>query len=335
MNIITFPGLIDMHVHLRDPGQTKKEDFQSASQAALAGGFVQIFDMPNNVEPITTLDRLDNKIKLSKKVKNGCRIGFYFGTDGNNIKQFDLVKNKVVGLKLYLNPTTGNLLVNTNKLENIYRAWSGGVILVHAEDEKIESIIDVVKKTHKPTHICHVSTIVELCSIIRAKERGLPITCGVTPHHLFLTQDDLHELGPFGLMKPELKTKKDQEFLWENMAYIDTFESDHAPHLREEKESISPPFGVPGLETTLPLLLTAMNEGRLTISDIIDRCYTNPKKILQLDTDDEAKVLVDVKEEYEIRNENLKTKCGWSPFHGWKVKGKVRGVFVGGKSVQL
>src|SRR6185437_13306622 len=111
---------------------------------------------------------------------------------------------------------------------------------------------------------------------------GLPITCGVTPHHLFLTQDDAQRLGPFGLMKPRLKTKRDQTFLWENFKHIDVVESDHAPHTIDEKKSAHPPFGVPGLETTLPLLLTAMSEGRITKEEIIDKCYTRVKEIFHV-----------------------------------------------------
>ncbi|HLL60831.1 MAG TPA: hypothetical protein VK338_03880, partial [Candidatus Nitrosocosmicus sp.] len=176
----------------------------------------------------------------------------------------------------------------------------------------------------------------ELSPIIEAKKENLPITCGVCPHHLFLTEDDVSTLGPYGMMKPSLKSKQDQSFLWNNLHYVDVIESDHAPHTNEEKKSPaggSPPFGVPGLETTLPLLLTAVSEGKLTIDRVIELCHTNPARIFNIPLDKETKIEVDVDEEYIIENKNLKTKCGWSSFDGWKVKGKVKRVFLHGKKV--
>ena len=115
--------------------------------------------------------------------------------------------------------------------------------------------------------------------IIKTKNDNLNITCGVTPHHLFLTEKDVKRLGPFGKMKPPLESKQNQDFLWKNLKFIDVIESDHAPHTVEEKRGEVPPFGVPGLETTLPLLLTAVSENELTINDIIRLCHTNPARI--------------------------------------------------------
>ena len=155
----------------------------------------------------------------------------------------------------------------------------------------------------------------------------------MTPHHLFLTKDDLKTLGPFGMVKPPLQEKKDQEFLWKNMKYIDVFESDHAPHTTEEKKGETPPSGLPGLETMLPLLLTAVSERRLTIEQIIKMCYKNPIKLFKIPHDPNSKTIIDTNEEYAIKNEDLKTKCKWSPFNGWKVKGKVKKVILRGKTV--
>lgn len=345
--MLTIPGLIDPHVHLRDPGQTEKEDFYTGTCAALAGGFTTVLDMPNNKIPITTDKRLQEKISEAKR-KIVCDIGFYFGSLGDNFEEFEKVKKMVFGIKLYLNVTTGHFLIDERKLEDIYLHWSnapfhpgGGIeqynilnpILVHSEEETIDSVLKIVKKIRYPTHFCHISSEFELKQIIQAKEEGLPVTCGVTPHHLFLTDKDVKTLGAFGMMKPALKSKKDVEFLWKNLKFIDVIESDHAPHTIAEKKSATPVFGVPGLETTLPLLLTAMHEGRISIEEILRLCFYNPSKIFRIQTDKNTKVEVDLNKKYTIDNKKLKTKCGWSPFAGFRVKGKVIRVFLGGEKV--
>lgn len=393
MSKTILPGLIDPHVHLRDPGQTEKEDFYTGTNSALAGGFTTILDMPNNKAPITTSDRLGEKIKIAKG-KIICDIGFYFGSQGDNIKEFEKIRNRVFGLKLYLNETTGNYLVDEKILEKIATVWSNkklaqtlalhsnGVwneidlpILVHAEDDILAKVLNIFKKIKKPFHICHISLLSELKQIIKAKNDGLSISCGITPHHLFLTENDAKVLGPFGKMKPSLKTKKDVDFLWKNLKYIDVIESDHAPHTIEDKTKEvrgankifagttrandfmdrknhiplasqenfvsyfststikNVPNGVPGLETTLPLLLTAVSEKRLTIDEIVRLCHDNPSKIFRIKQDPETKIEVDPDYKYIIENKNLFTKCGWSPFNSWKVQGKVKRVYIRGNKV--
>lgn len=322
MNIISLPGLIDIHVHLRDPGQTEKEDFSSGTQAALAGGFTTVCDMPNNTKPIFTLERLQEKIKLAKD-KAQCEVLFYFGTLGDNLNEFKKVYPLVAGLKIYLDKTTGGFILNTDKLLSVYKAWdSKKPILLHCENEHIKTLLDVVRKTKKRTHICHIHSKYILEVLIEAKKEGLPITCGITPHHLFLTKKDEKKLGSFGLMKPPLPPEEDSIFFWKNIKYIDVIESDHAPHTIAEKRGEKPPYGVPGLETTLPLLLDAVNKKRITIKDIVRLCYDSPRKILALKKRTHT-VLVDMDEEYIIKGDDLKTKCKWTPFEGWKVKGKI------------
>lgn len=334
--MITLPGLIDIHVHLRTPGQEEKEDFFTGTSAALAGGFTTILDMPNNKIPITSLNLLEEKIEIAKK-NIVCDVGFYFGSLGDNLNEFEGIKTLVFGLKLYLNPTTGNFLINEEKLKAIYEAWpSNQPILLHCEGETMPMAFDVIRKTKKNTHIAHVSSKEELSQIIAAKNEGLPITCGVTPHHLFLTEEDEKKLGPYGKMKPYLKTKEDVDFLWENLDSIDLIESDHAPHTKAEKENPpagGPPFGVPGLETTLPLLLTAVSEGKLSIEDIKRLLHTNPAKIFNIPTDETTYVEIDETVTYNLSPDTFFTKCGWSPFAGRKVNGKVKTVFIRGEKV--
>lgn len=333
MSLIKLPGLIDIHVHLRDPGQTEKEDFFTGTSAALIGGFVAVLDMPNNKLPITTLAKLQEKITIARK-KIVCSIGFYAGSLGENLGELKLMEPYVKGLKLYLNKTTGNFLIDKKKLENIFSHWeSEKPILLHGEEDILPDILDVVERTKKRVHICHVSKKSELIVILAAKLKGLPVTCGVTPHHLFLTNSDVKKIGTFALMKPELGTQTDQDYLWDHLNEIDVIESDHAPHTIAEKHSQTPPYGVPNLDTTLPLLLTAVSQNRLKINDIIRLCYTNPASIFNISIDDKTRIVIDGAEEYTITNSDLKTKCEWSPFEGWKVRGKVKKVYVKGKQV--
>lgn len=329
---INLPGLIDPHVHFRDPGQTHKEDFFTGTSAALAGGYTTILDMPNNLEPITTLKRLNEKIDIAK-TKTVADLGFHFGSLGDNFDEFPKVIDKVKGLKIYLNVTTGNFIIDKDKLASIYEAWPGTKpILLHAEDDVSDLVLTTLRKVPKPTHICHVSSQAELEFVLRAKEEGLPITCGITPHHLFLTSDDLKRLGNFGRMKPFLKSQSDIDFIWKHIDGVDIIESDHAPHTKQEKESDTPPFGVPGLETTLPLMLTAYSEGKLSLDKLISLLHVVPAEMFDIATDSDTKVDVSM-EEYKISNESLQSKCGWTPFVGRTVIGKVKRVTLHGTVV--
>mgnify|MGYP001791781259 CR=1 FL=1 len=331
--MIRLPGLIDPHVHLRDPGQTDKEDFLSGSSAALAGGFTTIIDMPNNINPVITEKILEEKINVAKQ-KIVCDVGFHFGSLGQKFEEFKTIQSKVLGLKIYLNQTTGNYIVDENVFKNICKAWpQDRPILVHAEENVLEAILEIGNTSGQKIHVCHVSSAKELGIIIKAKEKGFSVTCGVTAHHLFLNSDDEKKLGALGKMKPSLKSKEDVNFIWENLNSIDIIESDHAPHKLEEKKSNNPPYGVPGLETTLPLLLTAMSDGRITLENIRRLCHDNAAKTFGIKTNPNTFIEIDEAEEWTIKNEDLFTKCKWSPFNGWKVTGKVKRVTIRGTKV--
>ena len=173
MSTLTLPGLIDIHVHLRDPGQTYKEDFFTGTSSALAGGFTTVIDMPNNATPITTKERLEEKIKIAQG-KTVCDIGFYFGSLGDNLDEFSKIGDKVFGLKLYLNQTTGGFIINEDSMKKIYDAWSSKQpILLHSEEDMVSMVINVIRKTGKKSHFCHVSSANELSQIIKAKEEVL------------------------------------------------------------------------------------------------------------------------------------------------------------------
>jgi dihydroorotase-like cyclic amidohydrolase len=323
--MIKLPGLIDPHVHFRTPGQSHKEDFTSGTKAAIAGGFTFVIDMPNNLEPITTKKRLDEKIKIAKG-EIVSDIGFHFGSLGDNLDEFEKVKNKVFGLKLYLNHTTGNFIINNESLTKIYDAWPKELpILVHAEEDVIDLAIEVCRKTKKKTHVCHVPDKKVLDSVIAAKKNKLPITCGITPHHLFLGPKQAKKQGPYGLMKPPI-TVDYRDYFFKNLKWIDIVESDHAPHTREEKESDNPPFGVPNLETTLGLLLRAVSEDRLTLEEVKRLCHFGPAEIFGIKQD--AEIEVDEKEEWMAEGKKFHTKCKWTPFEGERLIGKVKKVYI-------
>ena len=161
------------------------------------------------------------------------------------------------------------------------------------------------------------------------------MTCEATPHHLFLTMEDAERLGPYGDMRPRLVSPDDVAALWENMAYIDLIATDHAPHTRQEKESkeAAPPPGVPGVETMLPLLLTAVHEGRMTLDDVLERCAYAPRRIYGIPEPEDTYIEVDVDAEYTLRDESMLTRVGWTPFVGRWVRGKVNRVVLRGNEV--
>lgn len=334
--IIRLPGLIDPHVHLREPGATQKEDFETGTKAAIAGGYTVVLDMPNNPIPTVTPEALQQKMDLAKG-RIFADAGFHFGASRESVQYFDEVAGKVFGLKLYMNHTTGELLIEDETLlEQIFSVWTTQKpILVHAESATLQKAISLAEKYQKRLHVCHVSLKEEVEIIKSAKEKGLDLSCEATCHHLFLTSEDVKRLGPYGMMKPPLASKEDADALWRAVGdgTIDMIGSDHAPHTKEEKMSEKIPNGVPGLETTLPLLLTAVNEGKLTIERVIELTSTNPRKVFNIHEQEDTYAEVDMDEEYLISNDNLQTKCKWTPFEGMKVTGKVKKVVLRGQLV--
>ncbi len=168
-----------------------------------------------------------------------------------------------------------------------------------------------------------------------AKERGLKVTCEVCPHHLFLTKDDIpaisHGHPGRGEVRPRLATSEDVQALWANLDVIDCFATDHAPHTLEEKDGENPPPGFPGLETLLPLLLTAVDEGRLTLDDIIQKSDLNPRRIFSLPEQPETWVEVDEQARYDLHAADMHSRCGWTPFEGMQVKGRIERVVLRGQ----
>ena len=172
----------------------------------------------------------------------------------------------------------------------------------------------------RPVHLAHVSLREEILLIRAAKERGLKVTCEVAPHHLFLSDADIPVLGGGrGEVRPRLATAADRQALWDNLAVIDCFATDHAPHTVLEKDGENPPPGFPGLETALPVLLTAVDDGRLTMDDLVARMATNPRRIFGLPEQPDTWIEVDRDATWEIHATEMRSRCGWTPFEGWRV----------------
>jgi carbamoyl-phosphate synthase/aspartate carbamoyltransferase/dihydroorotase len=197
----------------------------------------------------------------------------------------------------------------------------------------LEAAINLSRANLKPLHVCHVSTKEEILAIAEAKEEGLPVTCEVTPHHLFMTEKDASTLGPYGYMKPELKTARNVAALWDNLDYIDILATDHAPHTKEEKDSPNPPPGIPSIEYGALLMLTAVQEGRLSIEKFIDMTETRPKQIFSIPMMPESYAIVEMDTSWHVGDLPYQTKVNWSPYEGASLRAQVREVYVAGQQV--
>ena len=335
--MIRLPGLIDPHVHVREPGQTHKEDWDSATQAALAGGVTLILAMPNTKPPIFDAATLDLALESAGQ-KARCDYAQFVGAGPENAEILPDLAARAAGLKMYLDSTFGELRLDdmTLWMPHFVKFPKGRPIVLHAESRTMAAGILFAAIYDRPVHIAHISLKEEVLLIRAAKERGIRVTCEVCPHHLFLSKEDIPAISDGhpgrGEVRPRLATKEDVDSLWKNMDVIDCFATDHAPHTLEEKDSENPPPGFPGLETLLPLLLTAVDLRRLTLDDIVQKSVINPRKIFQLPEQPETWIEVDEKATYEIRAADQFTRCGWTPFEGWKVKGKVGKVVLRGKT---
>ncbi|KAI1729714.1 carbamoyl-phosphate synthase L chain, ATP binding domain-containing protein [Ditylenchus destructor] len=334
-NLIRLPGLIDIHVHVREPGGEHKETWQTCTRAALAGGVTLILAMPNTNPPLIDEQSYDLVEKIASQ-NALCDYALYLGATPENIKLGKTLGEKCAGLKMYLNETFAALQMPSilDWIEHMKTFPSERPIVCHAEQSKqtLAAVIAAAQIAQRKIHICHVSTAEEIALIRMAKERGLGITCEVCPHHLFLTNDKLDD--GWREVRPRLSDyKTDCEALWKNMEYIDCFATDHAPHTKDEKGGPTPPPGFPGVQYMLPLLLTAVVEKKLTMEQLIDRIYNNPRKIFRLPEQQKTFVEVDMNEEWTIPENGGESKCNWSPYKGMNVRGKVRTVVIRGEEV--
>lgn len=324
--MIEIHGLLDPHVHLRDLDWSHKATFESETRAAVMAGYWALFDMPNTAPSTISENLLKKKLRRIDETAL-CDWGIYFGAaQNNNWMEYDRLAG-MCGLKIYNNDTTGDLLISSQPMRDThYNYWRHNrVVAVHAEDETVLDILELVRKHGRFTHFCHISSADEIRFLTDAKAEGLPISVGVCPHHLYLTEDDLPALGSFARMKPELKTQADQDALWAaiDSGVVDIIETDHAPHTLDEKQSEFPPYGVPGLATALPLMLLAVKEGRVSLERVIEMMSVNPQRIFGVTPPDDTVMRIDPDVSYVVQGGVVHGACGWSPFEGMRVYGQV------------
>jgi len=323
-----LPGMIDAHTHMRTPGFTHKEDISSGSKAAIRGGVTSFFDMPNTDPATVSMEALEEKRNMYQG-NSYADYAFYFGgTRFDNHEEVQKAAEETVATKIFFNVSTGDMLVEDDKiLENIFHASKR--VAVHAEREMVEKAIQLARKIKKPLYLCHISLEKELEYIREAKEIGIEVYGEVTPHHLFLNEEDreqTEETKLFLRTKPELKTKKDNEALWKALQYgiLDTIGTDHAPHLLEEKKA-KLTFGMPSVEHSLEMMWKGVEEGKITLPRLQEVMCENPANIFGLKTKgkiavgyDADFVIVDEKDHSEIQQEEIISKAAWSPYVGQK-----------------
>lgn len=363
-----IPGVIDPHVHFRDPGGTEKEDFETGSLAAAFGGVTTVLDMPNTNPPTVSQKALDEKRALIKG-RSHVNYGFYAGAT----KDLDGLKKMkgMAAIKLYMGSSTGGLLLEEPEYwEEVFKIAKAKDIpvVVHAEHEAciqrnmsqkgeepsdycrvrgsecareaVELALDLRKKIGNRLHIAHLSTKAEL-ELMRAYKNP-KLTCEVAPHHLFYTMEDMEDA--FLKMNPPLRTYMDVEALWRALldGTVSCIATDHAPHTKEEKEQDlwEAPAGVPGVEFSLPLLLNAVNEGKLSSERVVALMCEGPAQVFGLKNKgslgvgmDADMVLVDMNRKHAVEAKDVHSKCGWTPYEyfplqGWPVLTVVNGVVV-------
>ena len=349
---LVMPGIIDVHTHMRDPGITYKEDFATGSRACAKAGVTTFYDMPNTIPTTTTLENLLKKKKLASE-KAIVNFGFHFGGSKNdNVEEIKKVlsSGEANTVKIFMNVTTGEMLIEDDEiLKKVFK--NSKLVLVHAENEMIDKAIELNKNCGKGLYVCHIPSENELKKVINAKKNNElntkehPIYAEVTPHHLFLNTEirESTERNKMLLrMKPELREKSDNEFLWEaiNRGEIDTIGTDHAPHLISEKlEKIT--FGMPGVETSLALMINAFNEGKISLEMIQKLMCENPAKILKIEKRGKLEegffadiIVVDTQKEWIVAvDDTIESKCGWTPYENWELKGKNTLTIVNGEIV--
>ena len=368
-NLVVLPGLMDTQVHFREPGSVDSEDLNSGSKAAIVGGITSVFEMPNTNPPTTNFEEFQKKINIGKRMY--CNHAFYFGATAENYELLEKLKNLegCCGIKLFAGSSTGNLLVDKEEdIEKVFKHASK-VVAVHSEDEEIlklrkkliekgdvkthpvwrneevaisstRKIVKIAKRLNKKAHILHVTTKEEVDFLSQNKGN---ITFEITPQHLTMYAPDCYDkLGAYAQMNPPIRDKSHYDRLWYAIRnnYNDTIGSDHAPHLKTNKEKLYPdsPSGMPGVQTILPVMLNHLNDGKIKLNQIVKFLCENPVKIFGIKNKGYIKkdfdadfTIVDLNKQIEIKNENIESKCGWSPFNGYKFKGTPIYTIIGGE----
>jgi len=315
---LALPGVIDTHVHFRQPGAEYKATMRTESSAALAGGVTTVLDMPNNTPQITTLEALEEKIQLAKKEMQ-CNYGLFFGITNDNIQEaLSIPEEKICGYKLFLGSSTGNMLVNNKEsIEKLFR-YSHLPISAHCEDEQIISTnlakykamyaqgasaqlhpmirssqacikstkfaIKLAQKYSTHLNIAHLTTKEEV-ELFSGVDHSF-LTCEVTPNHLYFTDEDYLHFGNLLKCNPAVKSKEDCLALRSGLksGAIDIVASDHAPHLLSEKQQpyFSAPSGIPSIQHTLQMMLDLVACGIFTIEEIEEKMCHRPAQVFHI-----------------------------------------------------
>jgi len=371
-NKMVLPGVIDTQVHFREPGANDAENLESGSRAAIAGGITSVFEMPNTNPPTSTFKEFNNKI-IAAKNRMFCNYAFYFGATPDNMKELASVNSLegCCGVKLFAGSSTGNLLVSQEKDIEKVISNSSKIISVHSEDENIllsrkkfikegdvtshpvwrneecalestKRVVRIAQKYKKKIHILHVSTKEEI-DFFSEKRDG--VTFEITPQHLTLFAPDCYEkLKTFSQMNPPIRSKDHYDRLWDAVknSLVSTIGSDHAPHTKAEKNKKYPlsPSGMPGVQTLLPIMLDHVNKGKLKIEKLIKLVCENPCDLFGIknkgyikENYDADLTIVDMSKEVVIKDSWIESKCGWTPFNNYKVKGFPVATIVNGEIV--
>ena len=368
-NLIVLPGCMDTQVHFREPGSTDAEDLHTGSRAAVVGGITSVFEMPNTNPPTTSAKEFKNKLDLAKN-RMFCNYAFYFGATPDNSEELANLKSLegCCGVKLFAGSSTGNLLVDKEAdIEKVISS-SDRVVSIHSEDEDIiklrkkfirkgdvhshhewrnvecamsstRRVVKIAERYNKKIHVLHVTTKEEVDFLAMHKKN---VTFETTPQHLTLYAPDCYDkLGTYAQMNPPLRGKEHYDRLWTAIKnnIIDVLGSDHAPHLKANKDKEYPnsPSGMPGVQTIFPVMIDHVNNKKLTLNQLIQLMCENPCRIFGIKNKgfikegyDADLTIVDMNKEVTIKNEMIASKCGWTPFHNYKVKGFPVGTIING-----
>ncbi|MEM6415686.1 MAG: dihydroorotase [Pseudomonadota bacterium] len=372
-----LPGVIDSQVHFREPGATHKEDLETGGNSAVMGGVTAVFEMPNTSPLTTTEAAIQDKFdRAAGKVDHGgmqCDHAFYVGaTHGNpkDLAELELLPG-VAGVKIFMGSSTGDLLVENDDGVREVLAHGTRRVAIHSEDEyllregkafiregdwtshpdsrTVESavrcttrLLKLARETGRRIHILHISTVDEVALLAANKDI---CTAEILPQHLtFAAPDCYREMKGFAQMNPPVREKHHREGLWAavNQGLFDVMGTDHAPHTKEEKEKPYPasPSGMPGVQTLVPVMLTYVAQGRITLARFVDLVCHGPQRVfgiagkgrIALGYDADFTV-VDLARKETITAAQCKYRAGWTPFEGFEATGWPVGTIIRGRRV--
>ena len=367
-----LPGVIDTQVHFREPGYEHKEDLETGSRAAVAGGVTAVFEMPNTKPLTTSAAALADKVRRARQ-RMFCDFAFFVGGTHENIEDiptFEKLEGSA-GIKVFMGSSTGDLLVDDEQTLDAIIAKISRRASFHAEDEArlkarmglrrtgdpsshpewrdpeaaliaTKRLVGLAEKHKRRVHVLHVSTAEEMAFLAHHKDFA---SVEVTPHHLTLAGPEAYErLGTYVQMNPPVRDAAHRDAIWAALAsgVIDVLGSDHAPHTRAEKDHVYPDThsGMTGVQTLVPVMLDHVNAGRLSLQRFVDLTSHGPQRLFGIRGKGRLAVgydadltVVDMKRRETIKNSWIESRCGWTPYDGVAVTGWPVGTFVRGRKV--